>query len=173
MPNTPLDAILAEMDNQKKVLFVSITSAISDYWDWFQEQNRAVLQQRNAGLTDKLLAHVAPVLEKKVSKKKIITDNGVETKEYAPKYYLIWKAFNNNSYRRINKQASVYIPVGSPENIVSVISKKCTWELHQFLKTEEILAPLRYQLEVIHQAEIQIRKTQRVIERKYNQQKEV
>lgn len=175
MRQDALNSVLQEIASQREQLISEIAQHNSAYWDWFQAENEQVLKLRASGLTDKRPAHIAPVLEKRVSGKKKSNDSQadgqVET-SYTPKYYLIWKLFNNSGYRKANKHASVHIPVANPDKIVSVIGKKCTWEFEKFCEVEAKLAPLRVELDGLHDAEIKLRAAQRKYARKFNQHKE-
>ena len=168
-----LDKTIQDIARTRDELISEISAVNSQYWDWFQAENQKIQSQRSAGMTDKLLAHIAPVLEKKVSGRQKTQGTGATQNNNSPKYYLIWKLFNNSGFRRVNKHASVHIPVANHDNIASVVGKHCTWELQKFLDTEAKLAPLRLQLDGLHQAEIKIKAAQRTYARKFNQQKEI
>lgn len=167
---------LNETAGHKNEVINQISVILSDYWDWFQSQNKLVLEQRNAGLTDKVQSTIAPVLEKRVYPKKGQAETEGDTQlpfiKPAIKYYLLWKQFDNTSYRRKNPRASSYIKVAKPENIISVVGKKCTWEHDKFVETEMKLAPLRQVLNAIHATEVTLITEQRKYVRRYHQQKE-
>lgn len=162
----------------KNAVIYQISGILSDYWDWFQSENKLVLEQRNAGLTDKVQSTIAPVLERRAYKKENQAQARADGEALHPfikpatKYYVLWKQFDNSSYRRKNPRASGYIKVAKPENIVSVVGKKCTWEYDKFLETEKKLAPLRQLLNAIHATEVTLITEQRKYVRRYHQQKE-
>lgn len=153
-------------------LITEISAINFEYWDWFQAENEKVQKLRAAGLTDKLLAHVAPVLEKKRSGRQQAKNSGDSQNITSTKYYLVWKLFNNQGFRRVNKHASAHITVSSHDHIATVVGKHCTWELQKFLETEAKLAPLRLELDGLHHAEVKIKAAMRTYARKFNQQKE-
>ena len=70
-------------------LITEISAINFEYWDWFQAENEKVQKLRAAGLTDKLLAHVAPVLEKKRSGRQQAKNSGDAQNITSTKYYLV------------------------------------------------------------------------------------
>lgn len=176
MRRDSLRSTLEDIAGHREALIAEIAQHNSAYWDWFQAENTKVLQLRSSGLTDKLLAHIAPVLERRVSGRKKTQSSQVDVEleltAYTPKYYLLWKLFDNSSYRKTNRRASVHIPVSSADKIISVVGKKCTWEFEKFCEVEALLAPLRVELDGLHDAEIKIRAALRKYARKFNQEKE-
>lgn len=178
MSDDYFEITLAFVAGQKTEVINQISGIISDYWDWFQAQNKKILEQRNAGLTDKTQSTIAPVVEKRSrAKKKDLVDEEKSpslTPSIDPvdKFYVLWKQFENNSYRRKNPRTSAYIKVAKPENIISVVGKKCTWDYDKFVETELKLAPLRQLLNAIHTTEVTLITEQRKYVRRYHQQKE-
>lgn len=178
MPDDYFEITLKEVGSRKTAVINQISVIISDYWDWFQASNRKILEERNAGLTDKLQATIAPVVEKRFrSKKKVAALSAnvacqMRSIEPVNTYYVLWKQFDNASYRRKNPRTSSYIKVAKPENTVAVVGKKCTWEYDKFVETEKMLAPLRQLLRAIHTTEVTLINEQRKYVRRYHQQKE-
>lgn len=178
MSDEYFEITLQDVAGRKKAVINQISVIISDYWDWFQANNKRVLEERNAGLTDKLLATIAPVIERRARAKKndIALSEGLATptQKVAPvdKYYVLWKQFDNSGYRRKNPRASTHIKVANSDNTISIVGKKCSWDYNQFVETEKKLAPLRQLLNAIHATEVLLVTEQRKYLRRYHQQKE-
>lgn len=178
MSDDYFEITLKEVGSRKTAVINQISAIISDYWDWFQANNRKILEERNAGLTDKLQATIAPVIEKRFRSKKKVTalpgNSACQMPSIDPvnTYYVLWKQFDNNSYRRKNPRTSSHIKVAKPENTIAVVGKKCSWEYDKFVETEKQLAPLRQLLSAIHTTEVTLITEQRKYVRRYHQQKE-
>lgn len=167
-----LDRVLCEISTQRIDVINQASIILSDYWDWFAEQNNAIYHQRAAGLSSLPQAYVAPVLEKKSSGEKKRIGESFENSpldSYAKKYYLVWKLFDNNNYRRVNPSASKAIRVADPDKTIAIVGKHCTWEYDKFCEAEMKLAALRIVLNGLHDAEIRIRAAYRKMNRKYSQ----
>lgn len=167
-----LDRVLSEISTQRNDLLNQASVIMSDYWDWFAEQNNAIFHQRAAGLSSLSQAYVAPVLEKKSSgQKKRITESSANSPldSYAEKYYLAWKLFDNSNYRRVNPRASKPIRVADPDKTIAIVGKYCTWEYEKFCDAELKLGALRIVLNGLHDAEIRIRSAYRKMNRRYAQ----
>lgn len=163
---------LSFMAQHKSAVIKQISDVITEYWEWFQSVNKEVLAERNAGLTTKKLAVVAPVLERKGRTKKA-SEEAQEPRIFAEeKYYVIWKDFSYSAYRKINPRTSKQITVSDPDNIINVVGKKCSWDFQRFADTEAKLAPLRQLLDTIHKTEVGLVSAQRKYVRRYHQQKE-
>jgi hypothetical protein len=46
------ETVLGETAAHKNAVIYQISGILSDYWDWFQSQNKLVLEPRNVGHTD-------------------------------------------------------------------------------------------------------------------------
>lgn len=167
-----LDRVLSEISTQRIDVINQASIILSDYWDWFAEQNNAIYHQRAAGLSSLAQAYVAPVLERKSSgQKKRITESSANSPldSYAEKYYLVWKLFDNSNYRRVNPRASKPIRIADPDKTIAIVGKHCTWEYEKFCEAELKLGALRILLDGLHDAEIRIRSAYRKMNRRYSQ----
>lgn len=165
------DETLKLLAEEKSSVIYQIRVDIADYWSWFKSENQTILMQRNAGLSKQFEFTIAPVLEKRNRQRKGGT--GTQDEEISvqaiDKYYLLWKQFDNTTYRRKNPHTSSYIKVAKPENIINVVGKKCSGEYEKFVETEKKLAPLRQILDAIHRTEISVISEQRKYLRRFNQ----
>lgn len=143
------DSIL-HIHQQKEQMLDTARQLVGQYWDWFNEQNTNIAQNRKVGDTSHNVSSIAPVVEARKSGQGEV-------------YYIVWKKhnpkFRSHMKKKIGSARNASIPIHkySSRTIKSILKTHCTWDTEQAIKYETSFDNIRTALKAIHETEVKFR----------------
>ena len=158
-----LDAQQQSLINEQDALVESTRLRISQYWDWFNGQNKRIANLRKSGNTTLKTSNIAPVIE--IRSRGNCALNG----EYST-VSIMWKNHNpqfRNNLRSVtgsNRHASKPLHTKNSKYIISILEKRCTWDAKKAVELEAHLQHVRVAVYGLHQAIMRLRSAKRMLD---------
>jgi hypothetical protein len=147
--------MLNDVMTEKEVLITNAKELVSTYWDWFNEQNTVIANNRKVGITDMQVSNIAPVVESRKSGD-------------SASYYIVWKnhsrIFRKNMKKKKGCNASLPIHSYTSKSITNILKTKCTWDLTRALDYENKFVAIRTAIKGMHEAEVRLRSSYRKLQ---------
>jgi hypothetical protein len=158
-----LDSQQQSLASEKDAIVERTRLRISQYWDWFNEQNTRIANLRKTGNTTFKTSNIAPVIEVRER------GNGSTEADYN-NVSILWKNHNPQFRKNLrkktgaNRHASKPLHTKNSNYIISILQKRCTWDADKAIEFETYLQQVRIAINGLHQAIMRLRSAKRMLE---------